>query len=29
VRQEYAAHPGVLRLEPVSESATDLILRDL
>ena len=29
VRQEYAAHPGVLRLEPVSESATDLILREL
>ena len=29
VRQEYAAHPRVLRLEPVSESATDLILREL
>ncbi len=29
VRQEYAAHPRVLRLEAVSESATDLILREL
>lgn len=28
VRQEYAAHPQVLRLEIVSESATDLILRE-
>ena len=29
VRQEYAAHPRVLRAEAVSESATDLILREL
>ena len=29
VRQEYAAHPQVLRVEAVSESATDLILREL
>ena len=29
VRQEYAAHPQVLRLDFVSESATDLILREL
>lgn len=29
VRQEYAAHPLVLRVEAVSESATDLILREL
>ena len=29
VRQEYAAHPRVLRLEFVSESATDLVLREL
>ena len=29
VRQEYPAHPLVLRLEIVSESATDLILREL
>ena len=29
VRQEYAAHPRVLRVEAVSESATDLILREL
>lgn len=29
VRQEYAAHPQVLRLNFVSESATDLILREL
>ena len=29
VRQEYAAHPRVLRLDFVSESATDLILREL
>ena len=29
VRQEYAAHSRVLRLEFVSESATDLILREL
>ena len=29
VRQEYAAHPLVLRVETVSDSATDLILREL
>lgn len=29
VRREYAAHPKVLRLEAVSESATDLVLREL
>ena len=29
VRQEYAAHPRVLRVEAVSDSATDLILREL
>ena len=29
VRQEYAAHPQVLRVEAVSDSATDLILREL
>ena len=29
VRQEYAAHPQVLRVEAVSESATDLILREI
>ena len=29
VRQEYAAHPRVLRVEAVSESATDLILREI
>ena len=29
VRQEYAAHPLVLRVEAVSDSATDLILREL
>ncbi len=29
VRGEYAAHPRVLRAETVSESATDLILREL
>ncbi|MEA4869231.1 MAG: Smr/MutS family protein [Christensenella sp.] len=29
IRQEYAAHPTVLRVEPVSESATDLVLREL
>ena len=29
VRQEYATHPRVLRLEFVSESATDLVLREL
>ena len=29
VRQEYAADPRVLRLESVSESVTDLILREL
>ena len=29
VRQEYAAHPKILRIEPVSESATDLVLREL
>ncbi len=29
VRGEYAAHPLVLRVEIVSESATDLVLRKL
>ena len=29
VRQEYAAHPRVLRVEAVSDSATDLLLREL
>ena len=29
VRQEDAAHPRVLRVEAVSDSATDLILREL
>ena len=29
VRQEYASHPQVLRLEAVSDSTTDLILREL
>ena len=29
VRQEYAAHPRVLRVEAVSDSATDLILREI
>ncbi len=29
VRQEYATHPRVLRIEIVLESATDLILREL
>lgn len=29
VRGEYAAHPLVQRAEPVSESATDLVLREL
>ena len=29
VRQEYAMHPRVLRAEAVSDSATDLILREL
>ena len=29
VRQEYATHPRVLRVEAVSDSATDLILREL
>jgi DNA-nicking Smr family endonuclease len=29
VRGEYAAHPMVLRAEAVSESATDLVLREL
>ena len=29
VRQEYASHPRVLRLEQVSQSATDLVLREL
>lgn len=27
--QEYAARPPVLRLEKISESATDLVLREL
>lgn len=29
IRQEYAQHPRVLRLEIVSESTTDLVLREL
>jgi len=29
VRQEYAVHPLVLRVEAVSDSATDLILREI
>lgn len=29
VRREYAAHPQVLRAEAVSDSATDLVLREL
>ncbi len=29
IRTEYSAHPQVLRLEQVSESATDLVLREL
>jgi DNA-nicking Smr family endonuclease len=29
VRGEYASHPQVLRAEAVSESATDLVLREL
>lgn len=29
IRQEYAQHPQVLRLEMVSESTTDLVLREL
>ena len=29
VRQEYVAHPRVLPVEAVSDSATDLILREL
>ncbi len=29
VRGEYADHPLVQRAEPVSESATDLVLREL
>ena len=29
IRTEYAAHPQVLRLEQISESATDLVLREL
>lgn len=29
VRREYADHPQVLRLEVFSESATDLVLREL
>ena len=29
IRQEYATHPNVLRVDPVSESATDLVLREL
>ena len=29
VRQEYAAHQKILRIEPAGESATDLILRTL
>ena len=29
VRQEYASHPRVLRLEQVSQSETDLVLREL
>ena len=29
VRGEYASHPLVLRIEAVSESTTDLVLREL
>lgn len=29
IRADYAAHPQVLRLEAISESATDLVLREL
>ncbi len=29
IRSEYAAHPAILRLEAVSESRTDLVLREL
>lgn len=29
VRGEYASHPLVLRVEAVSENATDLVLREL
>ena len=29
IRREYADHPPVIRLEAVSESATDLVLREL
>jgi len=29
VRQEYASHPQVLRMVAVSDSATDLVLREL
>jgi DNA-nicking Smr family endonuclease len=29
IRAEYASHPLVLRLEQTSESATDLVLREL
>ena len=29
IRQDYTAHPGVLRVDAVSESATDLVLREL
>ena len=29
VRVEYASHPQILRLEFVSDSATDLVLREL
>jgi len=29
IRTDYAAHPQVLRLEQVSESTTDLVLREL
>jgi len=29
VRGEYASHPLVLRIESVSESTTDLVLREL
>ena len=29
IRQEYATHPNVLRVDAISESATDLVLREL
>ena len=29
IRREYADHPPVLRVDAVSESATDLVLREL